>query len=388
MTVLQGQNTYVTDSRRRCFSWAGMEREPAAPPTSRGLPDPPAISSGRGRHPMSSYPESSAPTCPICQTNKLRDRQSKKCRQCALTPGWYAPDTDRPLPRGYEDAWREWLRWIVAARERYSGPSKRPVTSGRLRAAVCGDPHCPFEDKRVVAEMFEDTKDCDTLIVAGDVGDSYALSRFLKYETVPIETECAAVTAFLEQCSERYPRVILLEGNHGCARLEKQLLDKLPRDVVAAVRILTGGSLSLLQAVARRYPNVEIAKTKVGRFDLDWLVQIGDAVICHAEKFSIVPGAAMRKVEEWLADQERTLNLQPWRVVFQAHTHQLSSFPWHADKLLAETGCLCAVHGYQLTAKIGGRPQRQGWWKFEQRDGKTDLDSLQMRWRNEQPMAA
>lgn len=328
-----------------------------------------------------SLPEHLQPTCTVCNRNKIKAKGSKQCAQCRFHPGWHLPKpetADLPAPTYYEDAWAEWRRWIGAAHERYTGPASRQPGS-RQKILIASDPHCPFQDKQYVAEMFEDTRDCDLAIFAGDIMDSYGLSRFLKYEQVPIEAEVAEVTTFLEQASQQYPRVILLEGNHGQARLEKQLL-ALDRQLLNAIRILSGGNLSLLRAAASRFENVEIASTQVGRHRMDWLVQIGDLVVCHAEKFSIVPGSAMRKVEEWLADQERALNLAPWRVVAQAHTHQLGLFPWHADKLLIETGCLCTVHGYQLTARIGGRPQRRGWWTLEQVDGWTDYDSIRMRW--------
>lgn len=292
-----------------------------------------------------------------------------------------AEDEPAPAIIGYEEARAILLKWIGCAKSRYHGPAKRKATNAHQRIAVCSDLHVPFHEPEYVAEMFEDTAGADLLVVAGDLADSYALSRFLKYEHVPIETEMAALEVFLEQASERYPKVIVLEGNHGLSRLEKSLIAHNDEQVIAAVRLLTGGSFSLLQAACRQFPNVEMGHTQVGRFDLDWLVQIGDAIICHAEKFSVVPGSAMRKVEEWLADQEQSLNLNPWRVVMQAHTHQISMFPWHADKLLIELGCLCSLHGYQLTAKIGGRPQRRGWWSLDQVNGQTDTDSLLMRWR-------
>ena len=328
---------------------------------------------------MGAWPRGKEPPCKLCG-GPVKDRNATVCGECRYRGAKAAEDV-KPLPIDYAQAREALLRWIGCAKEKYRGPVKRAAAKDRQRIAICSDIHSPFHDKRVVAEMFEDTKDADVLVVAGDVGDSYALSRFLKYESVPIQTEQAETTVFLEQASERYPKVLVLEGNHGVSRLEKALLAKNETDVIAAVRILTGGSFSLLAAACKQYPNIELAQMKVGRFGLDWIVQLGDLIVTHAEKFSITSGSATRKIEEWLADQDLVLGLQPWRVLMQAHTHQLSQNPWHADKLLCECGCLCQVHGYQLTAKIGGRPQRRGWFKLEQRNGRTDLDSIQMRWR-------
>jgi predicted phosphodiesterase len=38
---------------------------------------------------MSCYPPGQGPLCPVCQTNRLRERISKCCQQCARHPGWH-----------------------------------------------------------------------------------------------------------------------------------------------------------------------------------------------------------------------------------------------------------------------------------------------------------
>ena len=59
-------------------------------------------------------------------------------------------------------------------------------------------------------------------------------------------------------------------------------------------------------------------------------------------------------------------------------------FPWGADKLLLETGCLCLTQGYMTSARVGGRPQRRGYCYLSQdlRDGAwvTDLNSVDWHW--------
>ena len=333
---------------------------------------------------MGSQPDHLRRTCPICGVNKIAEKKAKTCSECRYlrTPqsrGVPAEDIIT-LPRTYEEAQADWRRWIGQVKAPTVRPPARRSPAHTSRLCICSDVHAPFSDKSVIAEMFEDAKDCDTLIVAGDVMDSYSLSRFIHYERVPLSQEMAETTAFLEQAANRFHTVLLLEGNHGQIRFEKQIRDRLSPDMVDAILILTGGSLSLLDAAAKPFPNVEVVKTRVGRFGLDWIYQHGDLVVCHAEKFSIVPGAAVRKIDEWLSDQEQAIGLKPWRVLMQAHTHQLGQFPWKSDRLLMETGCLCSIHAYQLTARIGGRPQRRGWTLLEQHNGRTDFDSIRMRW--------
>ncbi|MDD5366958.1 MAG: metallophosphoesterase [Gallionellaceae bacterium] len=328
---------------------------------------------------MSQYPEGKGPLCPLCGLERIKQRGAKRCQKCARDPHWHERDAEAAgqIAKGYEWAWAEWQRYIRAATDRYAGPAKRPVRIGRQKILVASDLHIPFQERAAVAEMFTAAADCDLAIFAGDLQDSYAISRFLKYEHVPLETELGELTVFLEHASQTWPRVILLEGNHGLARFQKQLLDRLPEEMIKAVQFLAGGNLSLLAACAKRFPNVSVGSTTVDRHRLDWLYQVGDLLVCHAEKFSIVPGSAMRKLEEWLTDMTRTLGLAPWRVVLQAHTHQHLKMPWHGtDRLLLETMCLSGLHGYQIQARIGGRPQQRGWITLEQVDGVTDPNSV------------
>jgi predicted phosphodiesterase len=338
---------------------------------------------------VSAYARGKEPTCGTCGVNIMRQRGSKQCTRCAQTPGWHLDDPDHPvLPRGYESQWLEWQKFIGQARDRYAGPSKRPVQIGRQRIVVAGDFHAPFHHKQHVASMFERERDADLLIVAGDLQDHYSVSRFTKYEHVSFEEEMAAVTLLLQEMSERFPRVIIVEGNHDRPRFEKQLRERLSEEMVKVVEYLAGGNLSAVAAASRRFPNIEIAKHKVGSHNVGWFTQVNDLIVSHMEKFSRVPGSTLRGVEEWFSDYERVLGLQPWRVIVQAHTHALGWFPFHADKLLVESGCLCTTHGYQLTPRAGGRPQRQGYVTLEQIDGKTDRNSVRCVWLDADEQAA
>lgn len=289
------------------------------------------------------------------------------------------PTPQRRAPDSFESAWAVFASEIGMAEDRYSGPCQRQPGTKYL---VLSDLHAPFHDAALIADAMTRHADADTLIIAGDIGDGYGWSRFTKYEQVPYERELAAVTLLLQEASARFRRVLVMDGNHDGPRLERQLRERLTPEMIQAVVFMTGGTLSPIHALCQRFANVEVVGhvTPDGR-RMGWLYQHGDAVISHAEKFSITPGAAVRKIEEWLADMDQHLALSPWRLLIQAHTHQLSWVPWHADRMLVECGCLCIQHGYQLQAKIGGRPQRRGYVTFEQdATGRTDLNSVRPYW--------
>jgi predicted phosphodiesterase len=261
-------------------------------------------------------------------------------------------------------------------------PSRtRKAESSTRRVVIASDFHAPFQDNWAVSELIaREGGKADTLIVNGDIQDFYSISRFVKYEQVSMESELAAVDALLGQLSAAFPEVILVSGNHDHARFEKQLRTLLSVEMCHVVEFLTGGNLSVLRVIAKRYPNVKFAETKVGRFGVGWLYQHGDLITTHAEKYSRVPGSALRGIDEWLTDFDQVLALEPWKVLVQAHTHAGGVFPFKADRLLVECGCLCATHGYQLTARIMGRPQRLGYVSLDQTGGVTDINSVRFTW--------
>jgi len=284
------------------------------------------------------------------------------------------------LPVTVDECWTMLDGWI--GRKRTPTPKPPKYRGGKTqRIAIISDLHEPFCDRDALASFIAAEADkTDLLIVNGDLMDFYGVSRFLKYETVPIEQEIAATDATLSRLAAEFPDVLVVDGNHDAPRFEKNLRALLSPEMMHVVEFLAGGNLSVVKALAKRHKNVRFAPLKVGRFSLGWMAQIGDLVVTHAEKYSRVPSAALRSIDEWMTDQHHTLGLDDWRVLVQAHTHQGGVFPWKADRLLVECGCLCETHGYQLTAKIGGRPQRRGYVTLTQYDGVTDMNSVRFVW--------
>ncbi len=201
------------------------------------------------------------------------------------------PEPTRALR--FEQEWTVWQREIGMAKDRYAGPAIPKARAGRLRLLVVPDLHAPFFSKDAVAAMLDREKDADMCVIMGDIGDGYALSRFLKYENVSYDQELASVTLLLQEFSSRFPIVRIIDGNHDGPRLEKQLLERLTPDMISAIRSMTGGTLSPIHALCRRFPNVELAPVTAGEHAARWMTQVGDAIFSHAEKFSVTPGAAL-----------------------------------------------------------------------------------------------
>jgi len=294
-------------------------------------------------------------------------------------------DAPQPMPEPigtYDEAWAAWRRRLGMAKDRYRGPAKRQADQNRQRVLVLPDIHAPYHHPQMLADVIEAERTADICVVMGDISDSYAISRFDKTHRAPIDEEIRQVEIILATLSERFPEVRIIRGNHD-ARLERQLTARLnDLEFIQAIKYMTGGTLDFVQAAARRFPNVQVCGVAAndGQY-ADWMMVLGDVVLLHAEKFSRVPGSALRGIHEWLADNEKMLRLpDDWRVVIQAHTHQLGMFPFSADRLLVECGCLCQTPGYAVSARVGGRPQRRGYVTFDLVAGKCDVNSVRLYW--------
>lgn len=356
---------------------------------------------------MNSYPEGEGPDCPTCPTRgrippfKILTKGITRCRECwredvktaaverrAKAAGLTVVSQPAPQPAeavreplaSFEEAWAQWQQTIGMMRDRYAGPPKVRRDPGDEKIVVIPDIHAPYHEPRMLAELIAREPDADRAICMGDISDAYALSRFVKYDWMPFREEWASVTAVMQAISEAFPKVDVIVGNHD-ARAEKQIRTHLSQDMVDAIRFMTGGTLCPLTALAKRYENVSVAshETPDGHA-IDWFTTVGDAWLGHPEKFSRVPGSTLRSVEEWLADNEAHLGLDRYRLIVVAHTHQLCKMPWRAGQMLVECGCLCKTQGYQTSPRIGGRPQKRGYITFHQRDGRTDLNSVNDFW--------
>jgi predicted phosphodiesterase len=286
------------------------------------------------------------------------------------------------LPQSADECWDVLDRAIGRYRDTPKPPPYKSTKFSDKRIVIAGDLHAPFHHVEAVGKMLADTHGFDQLIVNGDLQDSYSVSRFVKYEVVSWEREVAAVDALLGQFCARFPDVLIVDGNHDKPRFEKVLRTQLSVEVMAALEFITEGNFSSIRALVKRkgYGNARFAPIKVGRYNLSWAAQEGDLIVTHAERSSRVPSGVLRVVDEWLTDQHEALGLNPWRVLVQAHTHQLGMFPWRSDKLLVEGGALCGTMGYQLDAKVFGRGQRLGYVTLAQRDGVTDFASVRFHW--------
>jgi predicted phosphodiesterase len=285
----------------------------------------------------------------------------------------------RRVPQSADEAWALLDDFIKRKRIPEAKPPKARK-SHRIKTVGISDLHCPFVEPEAVALMIRnDLHDADRLVINGDLVDLYSASRFPKHQRVPFEMEMASLDAFLATVTAIVPEVILSRGNHD-DRLDRLVRASLPQDVVQALEWMVDGSLDPVRVLASRYPNVRTEQMEYAGSGVGWAMQVDDLIFCHAERYSKVPTAVTRALDEWFTDHEDELALRKWRVLFQAHTHTLSRIPWKADRLLMEMGCLCKPMPYQAGAKAVGRGQRRGYVTMITEDGDTDVNTVRDWW--------
>lgn len=314
-------------------------------------------------------------------TYKSRLERAQAMRLTGALDATLAP---REPPRDFDDAMDRWEKAIGMSKDRYKGPPPKKAQGKRIKIAAAGDFHVPFHDAEAVAEFVaREGPSTDVFVMGGDFGDAYSASVFTQYDDVTFQHELAEQTACMEMLSEGFRTISYLRGSNHMDRFEKRFRERLDKNLVDAILYMTGGELSPDLALVKRYPNVTIDCWVTPSGDkVPWLTVIGDVAFSHAEKYSRVPGSAMRSVEEWLDDFSITLGLPEIRAVVQFHTHAMALLPWRSDRVLIEPGCMCRTHGYQLRSKIGGRPQRVGYVTFEMENERIDFDSIKLRWLN------
>jgi predicted phosphodiesterase len=349
------------------------------------IQNPAALRCGQCYRERREMPSLAGPKNSCSSCGKVCAPTAKLCRACHYesikpTPKPPAPpESIREPLASYQEAEHRWDQAIGRTRKKIHRIPKRPT--GRERVVVIPDIHAPFHEPDQLAYICEvEGPKCSKAIALGDVSDAYAFSTFTKYEKVSFSEEWAAVTQVIDALSRSFHKVEIIIGNHD-SRLEKRLAERLTPDMIDAVKYMTGGILCPLTALVKQYPNVTIARheTPSGHV-VNWFTTDGDVWLGHPEKFSKVPSASLRALDDYLSDNELALGLEKYRLIVMGHTHQLEIIPWRGNQLLVSAGCLCQQAEYMRTPRIGGRPQKRGFVWYEKENGKVDLNSVGMHW--------
>lgn len=274
--------------------------------------------------------------------------------------------------RTFQDAYREFNRWINRPEPLFTPPKARE--NGKEKWVIIADPHNPFCDMEALAKIIKEEKDTNGVIVAGDTLDFYSLSRFPKEKDVLLQDEIEDGTAFLQVLAENFPKVYVISDNHS-KRAMRYFSERIPMGLMFLV------NYNVLELACAGIPNIELVKNEhtLQSGEIAYtshFLQLGDAVIGHAETSSKIDMRAVKNFEDWLLEWRDFLNLAPWRVVMQAHVHKAGVvYTRGGYAMRMELGCLIKAEGvtYALRGDTKYPPPTLGYTVLVQENGKTDF---------------
>jgi len=280
------------------------------------------------------------------------------------------PPSEPETPR-YDDVVVSWNEWLGRRVEEIAAAPAVEEGDTRRIGLIC-DLHAPYEWRELVARFIADGP-YDVIAVVGDLLDYESVSSFVKHRNCTMQEEIQHGTWILETLSGCAKEVWVTTDNHG-RRIEKKLASAgLPLDLLALLRWFTP-NLDILGLMAQGLPNVKIANTPRPVRDgstivTSFLVQLGDAIFGHPDMAHRKPLSTVGAFTDWLREWEYVAELNPFRVIGMAHTHQLGiHYARGGHELQMELGCAVNLAGlqYALEGRRRYRPPVRAYTTLEQ----------------------
>ena len=232
------------------------------------------------------------------------------------------------------------------------------IKSTKLKILHLGDLHVPFAIDAQVDTAINRNLTAD-IVVTCEVMDCYSLSRFGKFENVPLEIEIDNTIRYLEHLSETFKTIFVMTGNHE-QRVAKTVFKNIPASLFFLIEE------NMLKALAKPFQNVVVIEQPY--------LQINDAVFIHAEMFSKTDMKAGVNAYSFLQEWKESLGLKPFSICLEQHTHMLGTTYRGGKIKIMETGCLCGVPRYAVDG-FYSKPQTNGYVVINQNNGITDFNT-------------
>jgi len=255
----------------------------------------------------------------------------------------------------YDDLVSQWNEWLGRSVQKVKAPKSSSKDSRHV--GILSDSHCPYEDRGVLAAFVTDGP-YDLAIHGGDLLDWYSVSSFVKRKYVDPRLEIMHGTWVLETMASIATEVEVVSDNHGQRLLKALSRANLPDGLMELLQLFAP-ELDLFELMAKDLPNVNIADPVEVVEGVHFFGQYGDLVVGHASTTSKLKLRAAENLDGWLREWHKPLGIKPWRVVAQAHTHQLGiAYGSGGHKAYMETGACCTLDamGYALQGQVGYRP--------------------------------
>lgn len=249
--------------------------------------------------------------------------------------------------------------------------------NGPTKILVLTDMHIPFENEDALEEAINNNLDADMVVLGGDTLEVYSVSKWPKRKQLLLRHEYKKAFEFVKKLSELFPKVILIKGNHE-ERLDKYFSSNIDQNVSFLVekdvltRIVNGYCFDDEDNFCKvhTFNNVIYADGQTS-----WYTQIGKCIIAHPTGATGEGGKCVISAAKYF--EARGIDFQ---CLVAGHTHQLLKCIRN-NKLLIESGCLCAPMEYEGNSKVNYRPQVLAYTTiYMDKDGNVDFNKTDVKY--------
>jgi predicted phosphodiesterase len=236
------------------------------------------------------------------------------------------------------------------------------------------DIHFPFAREDDIQQALHDHADADVVVLNGDILDGDVFSTYGGAKRIAALKEYAAAFELVAYCSENFPQVVIVSGNHdrrpakalARADFQKNASQILRPDLLA--RIANGERLDQFGEIIE----LENWDNVIYQAYDSWYVRIGKTVFCHPDAFyGGHPGQTVMKLNNYFSNR---LGSDAYDSVVVGHTHRIYK-GIIGNKLLIEQGALCARLPYQHKSDLRFTHAMNGYAViYQDADGNTDFN--------------
>jgi predicted phosphodiesterase len=246
---------------------------------------------------------------------------------------------------------------------------------GSRKILSLSDIHFPMHNKEAIQTALDRDGDADILVLNGDLFEGYMWSSFEKNKVVAALAEYTMVFGFVEEMAKRFPKVVLVDGNHD-VRVGRSLQASGVHPACVPLlrpnlmlRIVQGERLDLSGNLVEKvnFTNIVYQPSE------SWYVRVGKSCFIHPHAMGLgtAPGMYARKFGERLklrygAEVDS---------IFSGHTHQIYKGVINGT-LYVEQGCLAGYQSYAWSpsSKYTGNSQTGYAVVYQDKDGNTDFN--------------
>ena len=255
----------------------------------------------------------------------------------------------------YKDVYKERWEYLKQLNEEYKLTAER-ITTGLVdnpsrKILTLSDIHFPFALEDEIRKALDDHSDADVVVLNGDILDGYAFNSYGRARRIAAVREYMAAFELVAECSERFPSVVIVSGNHdrrvsktlAKLDLEKEATTVLRPDLLA--RIANGEKIN---ESGETIELLDFDNVVYQKYD-SWYVRIGKTIFCHPDAYQGGnPGATVIKLMNYFTKRFRG---DMFDSIVVGHTHRIYKGVF-ANKLLIEQGAMCSRQPYQHKADL------------------------------------